>query len=388
MPLTPIYDRPFTGKLNHVESSIFSKMSALAQKHNALNLSQGFPDFEVDAKLIELVHYYMRQGFNQYAPMAGALSLRNAICHFSQDLYGASYNPETEITITAGATQAIATVLSTCIEPEDEVILFSPAYDCYRPMVALNGGIPVSIELEYPSYGINWQALKDALNQRTKMIIVNTPHNPSGSVLKQEDLDQLASLLSGTKTFVLADEVYEHIVFNGAKHLSIRSHAELAARSFVVGSLGKSLHVTGWKIGYCLAPEALMKEFHKVHQFQIFATNHPIQLAIADYLNAADLRAIGGFYESKQQIFEKALEPTGFKALPTFGSYFQLASYSALSDESEVDFAIRLTKEYGVAAIPISPFYPVPTNHQVLRFCFAKNEETLRKAGLQLQKVG
>lgn len=387
MPLAQTKFKTFTGKLNQVESSIFSKMSALAQKHQALNLAQGFPDFEVDPKLIELVHQYMRQGYNQYAPMAGAPSLRDAICGFSKDLYGANYNPETEITVTAGATQAIATVLSTCIERGDEVILFSPAYDCYRPMVEVNGGVPISIALEYPGYGINWQALKEALNSRTKMIILNTPHNPSGRVLKQEDLDQLAALLSATNTLVLADEVYEHIVFNGAKHLSIRSHTELAGRSFVVGSLGKSLHVTGWKIGYCLAPEVLMKEFHKVHQFQIFATNHPIQLAIADYLNQTDLRAIGKFYESKQQVFERALQPTGFKPLPTFGSYFQLADYSALSEEDEVDFAIRLTKEFGVAAIPLNPFYPQPTNHRVLRFCFAKNEETLRKAGLQLQKV-
>jgi methionine aminotransferase len=363
-------------------------MSALAQKHQALNLSQGFPDFAVDPVLIDLVHKYMQAGHNQYAPMAGVPELRQAIVDFTQDLYGATYHPDKEITVTAGATQGIATAIAATIREGDEVVVFSPAYDCYLPMIELNGGVPITVKLEHPSYSINWQEVKQVVNHRTKMILINTPHNPSGSVLMETDLKALAEIVQNSGIVILADEVYEHIVFNGAKHLSIRSHAELRKRAFVMGSLGKSLHVTGWKIGYCMAPENLMRAFQKVHQYQIFSTNHAVQLALAEYLNHTDLRQIGSFYQQKQKAFEAAIAPTAFKPLPTYGSYFQLLDYSAVSQEAEVDFAHRLTKEYGVASIPVSPFYRFSTDNKVLRFCFAKNEETLEKAGKLLAQVG
>ncbi len=385
MPVKPLH---ISGKLSHVESSIFTLMSALAQKHQALNLSQGFPDFEVDPVLIELVHQNMKAGHNQYAPMAGVPELRQAIVDFTQDLYGAQYHPDKEITITAGATQGIATAIATTIREGDEVILFSPAYDCYMPMIELNGGTPITVKLEHPNYSIDWNQVKRVVNHRTKMIIINTPHNPSGSVLTQDDLNALAEIVENSNILLLADEVYEHIIFNGAQHLSIRSHEVLKQRAFVMGSLGKSLHVTGWKTGYCLAPEPLMKEFQKVHQYQVFCTNKPVQLALAEYLNTTDLRAIGGFYEQKQKVFEKALASTGFKALPTYGSYFQLADYSSVSTQDDMTFAHELTVKHGVAAIPVSPFYRFPTDHKVLRFCFAKNEETLEKAGALLAKLG
>lgn len=377
----------FSGKLNHVGESIFTEMSRYAQDYDALNLSQGFPDFSVDAQLIDKVHHFMKQGYNQYAPMAGALPLRQAIVDFSSDLYQADYDAHKEITITAGATQALSTAIGTAIREGDEVLLFSPAYDAYIPLIELHGGRPITVKLEHPDYSIDWQQVKRLINHRTRMILLNTPHNPSGSVWSEADLDALEEIVDDSSILVLSDEVYEHIVFNGEKHRSLRTRSKLRERSFIVGSLGKSLHVTGWKIGYCMAPEPLMQEFQKVHQFEIFSTNHPVQLAIADHLQSLDLRKIGSFYQAKQEVFIEAVKDGPFKPLPTYGSYFQLLDYSAVSDEQDLAFAKRLTREHKVAAIPLSPFYRDPTDHKVLRFCFAKDEETLYEAGRRLAKL-
>lgn len=371
----------FSGKLNHIKPTIFSHMSALATEHGAINLAQGFPDFAVDPALIERVHQKMLAGQNQYAPMAGHPALREKICALSRQDYGAEYQPEREITITAGATQAIATALAATIREGDEVLLFSPAYDCYLPMIELHGGTPITVKLLHPEYRIDWQQVKRVVNHRTKMIIINSPHNPSGTVWDEEDLDRLEEIVGNSNILVLADEVYEHIVFGGAQHRSVRSRPALRERSFVVGSLGKTLHVTGWKIGYCLAPEFLMREFQKVHQYLVFSVNHPVQEAIAEYLETQDLSAIGAFYGQKQALFEKLVrEHTRLKPLPSKGSYFQLLDYSAVSEEGDLAFAERLTREIGVASIPLSPFYRDPTDHKVLRFCFAKDESTLGAA--------
>lgn len=376
----------FSGKLNHIKPTIFSHMSALATEHGAINLAQGFPDFAVDPALIERVHQKMLAGQNQYAPMAGHPALREKICALSRQDYGADYQPEREITITAGATQAIATALAATIREGDEVLLFSPAYDCYLPMIELHGGTPITVKLLHPEYRIDWQQVKRVVNHRTKMIIINSPHNPSGTVWDEEDLDRLEEIVGNSNILVLADEVYEHIVFGGAQHRSVRSRPALRERSFVVGSLGKTLHVTGWKIGYCLAPEFLMREFQKVHQYLIFSVHHPAQEAIAEYLETQDLGAIGAFYGQKQALFEKLVrEHTRLKPLPSKGSYFQLLDYSAVSEEGDLAFAERLTRDIGVASIPLSPFYRDPTDHKVLRFCFAKDESTLDAA---VQKLG
>lgn len=377
----------FTGKLNHVNTSVFTVMSALANKEGAYNLSQGFPDFEVAPQLIEEVNNAMKAGHNQYAPMAGTIELREEIVKFSQELYGAAYNVESEITITAGATQAISAAIAATIREGDEVILFSPAYDCYIPMIELNGGTPITVKLLHPEYKIDWEQVKRVVNHRTKMILLNTPHNPSGSVFKQEDLSKLAEIVNNSNILIIADEVYEHIVFNGENHRSIRTSKELRSRSFVIGSLGKTLHTTGWKVGYIMAPEYMMREYQKVHQYQIFSVNKPVQIGMANYLKTQDLKEIGSFYEEKQKLFEEIIGNTAFKPLPTFGSYFQLLDYSAITDEPDVKFAERLTKDFKVAAIPLSPFYRDPTDNKVLRFCFAKNRETLNKVGELLAKV-
>jgi methionine aminotransferase len=378
----------FTGKLNHIGESIFSKMTSLSNQHQAINLSQGFPDFEADAKLIELVDHYIKRGYNQYAPMAGALPLREKLCEIANNQHGCSYHAEKEITITAGATQAIATALAASIREGDEVIVFSPAYDSYIPMIELNGGTAITVKLAHPAYSIDWEQFKLLLNHRTKMIILNTPHNPSGAVWKDADYLKLQEFVGNSNILILADEVYEHIVFNGAQHLSVRSYPTLAERSFVVGSLGKTTHVTGWKVGYCMAPAALMKAFQKLHQFQVFSVNHPIQMALAEYLGQIDLSLIGSFYQKKQQFLEKLIEEnTAFKALPSFGSYFQLFDYSEISDKKDIEFTEWLCIEKGVAGIPLSPFYLTPDNNHVLRFCFAKNESTLEAAVERLSKL-
>lgn len=378
----------FTGKLNHIGGSIFSKMTALANEHHAINLAQGFPDFSVDPRLIDLVNYYMRQGFNQYAPMAGALALRERLCEISNSLHASNYDPSREITITAGATQAIATAIAASIREGDEVIVFSPAYDSYIPMIELNGGTAITVKLAHPHYNIDWEQFKLLLNHRTKMIILNTPHNPSGAVWQDADYLKLQEYVANSNILILADEVYEHIVFNGAQHRSLRSYPALAERSFVVGSLGKTTHVTGWKVGYCMAPYFLMKEFQKLHQFQVFSVNHPVQLALADYLAEIRLQDIGSFYQEKQNYFEKLMvSHTAFKPLATYGSYFQLYDYSGLSDKKDMEFSEWLCQEKGVAGIPLSPFYLAPEQNKVLRFCFAKNKETIDAAVERLANI-
>ena len=378
----------FTGKLNHIGESIFSKMTALANQHQAINLSQGFPDFAVDPALIRLVNHYMEIGYNQYAPMAGALPLREKLCELTNAQHGCNYQANKEITITAGATQAIATALAASIREGDEVIVFSPAYDSYIPMIELNGGTAITVKLAHPNYAIDWEQFKLLLNHRTKMIILNTPHNPSGAVWQDEDYQKLQEFVRNSNILILADEVYEHIVFNGAQHRSVRAYPILAERSFVVGSLGKTTHSTGWKVGYCMAPAALMKEFQKLHQFQVFSVNHPVQLALADYLAMINLSEIGAFYGEKQAYLEKLIiQHTAFKPLPSFGSYFQLFDYSAISDQKDLEFCEWLCTEKGVAGIPLSPFYLTPDNNKTIRFCFAKNEATIEAAIERLAKL-
>jgi methionine aminotransferase len=362
-------------------------MSALAAEHGALNLSQGFPDFPASRELIGLVNKYMLEDKNQYAPLAGVLELRKAISQKVEKFYGTHYNPEKEITITAGGTQGLATAISSIIREGDEVIIFTPAYDSYAPIVELNGGTPVFIKLKHPNYHIDWEEVKKMITLRTRLIIINSPHNPTGAMLGPEDLDQLANLVRNSNILILSDEVYEHITFDGRPHLSMASRQELAERSFIVFSFGKTFHVTGWKIGYVLAPENMMREFRKVHQFEVFCVNSALQYAFAEYLQNEANYQISTFYQAKRDRFVNALTGSRFTVLPCSGTYFQLLEYSAITDEKDTEFALRLIKEHGIAAIPVSVFYHVPTHNNVLRFCFAKQDETLDKAGEILRSI-
>ncbi|SKB41870.1 methionine aminotransferase [Daejeonella lutea] len=375
-------------KLPDVGTTIFTVMSQLAAQHHAINLSQGFPDYECSPELINLVSKYMNAGHNQYAPMAGLISLRERIAEKQQLLHKTGYNPDTEITITAGGTQAIFTALACVIQAGDEVIIFDPAYDCYAPTVTLLGGMVKTIELSPPTYRINWQEVKEAISSRTRMIIVNSPNNPTGITLNEADIQELINITDNTNILILSDEVYEHLIYDGAKHLSVSRYPELKERSFITASFGKLLHTTGWKVGYCLAPEWLMSEFRKVHQFLVFSVNTPVQYAIADFLkdpqNYLELR---NFFQVKKNIFSNLLRDTRFDLLPCYGSYFQSVQYSRISDEKDTDLARRLTVEFGVASIPVSAFYSKGTDHHVLRFCFAKKQETLEKAVVRLTKV-
>ncbi|WP_421751533.1 methionine aminotransferase [Croceimicrobium sp.] len=383
-------DKPlsFSGNLSHVGETIFSKMTALAQKHKAVNLSQGFPDFPVDPALIERVHYYVDKGPHQYAPMAGHPAFREELCKLSDQEFNSPYNTESEICVTAGATQALGTALACAIREGDEVIVFSPAYDSYFPMIELYGGRPITIKLQHPDYSVDWDQVKRLISHRTKMIIINSPHNPSGRTWKEEDYLQLQELVSDSNILILADEVYEHLVFDPKQKRSVRQFPDLRKRSFVVGSLGKTVHVTGWKIGYCLAPENLMREFKKVHQYFVFSINHPLQWALADYLPRLDLAGLGKLFKEKHDwLLQNLQERTRFKALPSEGTYFMLIDYSDISQESEMAFAERLTTEFGVASIPLSPFYRDPVDHKVLRLCFAKDDQTLEKGVEALSKV-
>ncbi len=377
-----------TSKMPGVGTSIFATMSQLATEHQAINLSQGFPDFSISKELIALVNKYMKLGHNQYAPMPGLINLREAIAEKTYKLYSAQYNPEKEITITAGATQAIFTAISAFIKEGDEVIVFEPAYDSYVPAIKLNGGIALSVELHPPDYKIDWSTVRKMINNRTKMIIINSPHNPTGTILTAQDLTQLENLTKDTDIIVLSDEVYEHIIFDNFEHQSVCRFPNLAERSLVVCSFGKTLHATGWKMGYCVAPEILMNEFRKVHQFVVFTCNTPIQYAIAEYIkNGENYLGIGRFFQQKRDFFVNALKQSKFKALPSSGTYFQLLDYSKITKESETDFAIRLTKEYKIGSIPVSVFYHKNVDHKVLRFCFAKSEKTLEKAAEILCKI-
>jgi methionine aminotransferase len=363
-------------------------MSALANEHGAINLSQGFPDFLCDEKLIKAVEHYMRKGMNQYAPMPGIQSLREAIAEKAETLYGAKYNPETEVTVTAGGTEAIYAAITAAVTEGDEVIIFEPAYDCYAPAVELNRGMPIYVELEPPSYEIDWNAVKKLVNQRTKMIIINTPHNPTGMVMTAQDMKQLQKLTQNSDIIILSDEVYEHIIFDDLEHQSVMRFPKLAERSFVVFSFGKTYHNTGWKMGYCLAPSELMREFRKAHQFIVFSANTPYQYAFADMMKEASYyEGLRDFYQEKRNYFLKLINGSKFKAKPASGSYFQMLSYKGISNEKDMDFAVRLTKEIGVASIPTSVFYHHGVDRKMLRFCFAKENETLQKAAERLIKV-
>ena len=375
-------------KLPQAGTTIFTVMSALANEVGAINLSQGFPDYDTSPELIALVNQAMKNGNNQYAPMAGYMPLREEISRKTEKLYGGIYNPETEITITAGGTQAIFTAITAVINPNDEVIIFEPAFDCYAPAIKLAGGIVKSLELEPPDYRIRWDMVKRLINNRTKMIILNSPHNPTATILQKEDIDELSAIVKNQDILILSDEVYEHLIYDGQTHHSMARYPELHKRSFIVASFGKPFHATGWKIGYCMAPALLMHEFRRVHQFLVFSVNAPMQAAIAEYLrNENNYLALPGFFQQKRDYFRKGLESSRFEILPCAGSYFQSVRYGAITDEKDNDFVLRLTREVGVAAIPVSAFYNKGTDHHVLRFCFAKKQETLDGALDRLIKV-
>jgi len=375
-------------KLPNVGTTIFAVMSSLANTHNAINLAQGFPDFKSDQKLIDLVSKAMNSGHNQYAPMPGLLSLREAIADKYDLLYNSSYHPGAEITITAGATQAIYTAITAFIRPNDEVIVFRPAYDCYIPAVELNGGKAISIQLSKPDYNVNWEEVKSKISSRTKMIIINTPMNPSGTVFSHHDMLELQEMTKGTNIIVLSDEVYEHIVYDGEEHQGICLFSDLKSRSFITASFGKVFHNTGWKMGYTCAPKELMEEFRKVHQFNVFSVNHPIQVALADYLKEPSrYLELSGFFQEKRDLFLKLISPSRFSAIPSKGTYFQILDYSLISQEPDIEYAKRLTIENGLASIPVSVFNDQGLDENVLRFCFAKSDETLEKGAEILNKI-
>jgi len=374
-------------KLPKVGTTIFSTMSALAKEHQAINLSQGFPDFDCQPKLQELAQKYLRGGYNQYAPMPGTIELRVTISEILNTCYGATYHPESEITVTAGATQAIFTAISAYLRAGEEAIVFEPAYDCYIPAIELQGAKAVSIEMEQPGFTINWPIVESKINSKTRLIIINSPHNPSGTTLTAKDLTELERIVQGKNIIVISDEVYEHMCFDGV-HQSVARFKTLLQQSVLVSSFGKTVHTTGWKIGYVAAPEYLMKEFKKVHQFLVFAVNHPLQLALAEFLSdKSTYLELSTFYRQKRDLFRKLLLASRLKLTDCTGTYFQLADYSAISDEADTEFAIRLTKEYKLAAIPLSVFYSSKKQQHLLRFCFAKKNETLEKAAEILSKI-
>jgi methionine aminotransferase len=376
-------------KLPDVGTTIFSVMSRLAAEHGAINLSQGFPDFDPPPRLVELAAEYLRCGANQYAPMSGWPALRAAIAAKVKELYGVTVSTEDEITVTSGATEALFSAIQAVVQAGDEVILLEPAYDSYEPAVQLAGGRVVRVPLQRPAFAVDWDRVRDALSPRTRLVVVNSPHNPSGAVFGPGDLETLAALLAGSDALVLSDEVYEHMVFDGQPHRSLLGHPELASRSFVVSSFGKTYHATGWKVGYCVAPAALTAEFRKVHQFVQFAVATPLQAAIADVLEQcpAHHRELPRFYQARRDRFCALMSQTRFRISPTPGTYFQLADYSAISDLPDVEFARRLTVESGVAAIPVSVFSRGPDSWRLLRFCFAKDDATLAAAAGRLARI-
>lgn len=370
-------------KLPKVGTTIFTVMSALASEKGAVNLGQGFPDFHCDPALVDAVTRAMQDGLNQYPPMAGVLPLREAIADKVERLYGHRYDPVSEITVTAGATQGILTSVLCAVHPGDEVIVIEPVYDCYVPAIELAGGIPVFVQMEVGAagYSIPWDKVRAAVTPKTRMIMVNTPHNPTGSVMRASDVAALAEIVRGTDILILSDEVYEHMVFDGQPHESLTRHPELAERSFINSSFGKTYHVTGWKVGYVAAPAALTAEFRKVHQFNVFTVNTPVQYGLAEYMkNPAPYLDLPAFYQRKRDLFRAGLANTRFELLPSQGTYFQCVKYDAISDQSEADFCKWLTSEIGVAAIPVSAFYNTPRESGIVRFCFAKKDETLQLA--------
>jgi methionine aminotransferase len=384
----PNYPNSIKSKLPKVGTTIFSVMSQLAKDNQAINLSQGFPDFESSVELTDLVTDAMKKGLNQYAPMPGVMELREQIAIKTENLYGAAYHPESEITITSGATQAIYTAIAATISEGDEVLIFTPAYDCYEPTIELNGGRTVFVQLHAPDYSVNWEQVKKLINQRTKMIIINTPHNPTGTVLEEPDMLALEKIVSGTDILLISDEVYEHIIFDGKQHQSVSKYPGLAERSFIISSFGKTFHNTGWKMGYCLAPKNLMVEFRKAHQFIVFSANTPVQYALAAYLkNENNYLKLNHFYQGKRDLFTSLIKNSRFEILPSSGTYFQLLSFKGITDLSDTEFAIELTKQHKIASIPISVFYHQKVDEKILRFCVAKKEETLHQAAAILNKV-
>jgi methionine aminotransferase len=381
---------PVFSKLPDVGVSIFAVQTRLANEHKAINLSQGFPDFDCDPALIEAVHRAMREGHNQYAPMPGVLALREGIAAKVEQLYGPKYDPTTEVVVTSGATAGLFATLTTFVQPGDEVVLFEPCYDSYVPVIRLSGGTPVFVSLRYPDYSVNWDEVRRAITPRTRAILVNTPHNPTGATWSADDMQQLAAIVDGTNIILIGDEVYEHIIFDGRRHESLLCYAALRERAVVISSFGKTYHTTGWKVGYCAAPPALTAEIQRVHQWVTFAVNGAVQMAYADMVNRDPLTAGGvtAFYQQRRDRFLALVSGSRFRPLACRGTFFQMLDYSAITGERDADFAIRMTKEHGVAAIPISPFLqdgvdPGP----VLRFCFAKRDETLERAAERLRRV-
>lgn len=375
-------------KLPNVGTTIFTVMSGLANQYNAINLGQGFPDYQMSEELMDKVNEVMHKGWNQYVPMQGYMPLRESIAEKVGYLYGTKVNPDSEITITPGGTYAIYTALTTILQPGDEVIVFEPAYDSYIPNIEINGAIPVLVDLKFPEYKIDWQEVKQKITPKTKAIMLNSPHNPTGAVLQEEDIKQLKGIVDNTNIFIVSDEVYEHLIFDSIPHQSILRYPDLLKRSFVCFSFGKTYNCTGWKLGYCISPAELMKEFRKVHQFNCFCCHTPSQVALADFLkNKEAYLSLGSFMQEKRDYFIQLMKSTKFTMLDSKGSYFICAKYNQISDEPEKDFAIRITKEYGVATIPVSSFYKAGTDNKVIRFCFSKKKETLETAVERLMKI-
>jgi methionine transaminase len=387
LPQTPP-ELSFPSRLPNVGTTIFTVMSALAAQKGAVNLGQGFPDFDCDPRIVDAVSSAMREGANQYPPMAGAAPLRQAIARKIDALYGRAYDADREITVTAGATQALLTAVLCCVHPGDEVIVIEPMYDSYVPSIELAGGKPVFVSLEAPDYALPFDKIAAAITPKTRLLMINTPHNPTGRVWRAEDMRKLEAIVRGTNVLILSDEVYEHMVYDGAPHESVSRYPELAQRSFVVSSFGKTFHVTGWKVGYVAAPAALMDEFRKVHQFNVFTVNTPMQVGLAHYLeDPRPYLDLPAFYQKKRDFFREGLSKTRFSLLPCDGTYFQCVDYSKISDMPEAEFSKWLTSEIGVAAIPVSAFYHESHESGVVRFCFAKKEETLARALERLAKL-
>ena len=384
----PDFKASLSSKQPKAGTSIFALMTALAREHDALNLAQGFPDFSISPKLVELVNRYMNGPFNQYAPMPGVVKLREKIAEKVEALYTTRYDPGEEITVVPGATLGLYAAISSVVREGDEVLIMEPAYDSYMPAVELNGARPVFAELKFPNYSIDWDQIRKLITFRTRMIIINTPHNPSGMAFSAYDMEKLQKLTENTDIIVLSDEVYEHILFDGLEHQSVARFPKLAERSFIVSSFGKTYHNTGWKMGYVLAPAQLMKEFRKIFQFMVFSVNTPIQYALADFMDEKDeyLR-LNAFYQAKRDLFQKSLKGSSWKVLPCAGSYFQMLGYEKITHEADQDFARRLVREHKIAAIPPSSFYHKANDHHVLRFCFAKQDDTLQRAAEILQGV-
>lgn len=377
-----------SSKLPNVGTTIFTQMSQLANQHQAINLSQGFPDFETDSKLLNLADDFIKKGFNQYAPLGGIMGLKEEIARKIENSHSAVYHPESEITITAGGTQAIFTAIATFVQKDDEVIIFEPAYDCYEPTVELFGGIVKRFQMKAPDYEIDWSTVRNLVSEKTKMIILNNPNNPLGKILKENDIQELIKIVKDTNILILSDEVYENIVFDGNQHLSICKYPELKERSLLVASFGKLFHITGWKIGYCATPKALSDEFRKVHQFNVFCVNTPLQMALGEYMkNDEHYNQLNQFFQEKRDFLRQGLAQTSFELLDCEGTYFQALKYDKISDKNDFDFATELTINHKVASIPFSAFYKDKLNENVIRLCFAKKNETLEKAIENLEKI-